>query len=156
MHMKFLVCCLYLSVSLKSIYFVDAKKHGSQPGSLSSFNMDDLEINFPPFSDDPLEETIWMLKSHFYKSHLYDDSFWQKAREEVNSYSNRHAVGQVRYLPYITLSFVVAKGLKHLMEKLGDRFSKFLPKDVIDLRQQSVKGESVGVGKCSQNTDPLF
>lgn len=61
---------------------------------LSTFKTESLNISQPPYTGNIIDEALWLLKEHFYKSHLYTEEFWNELKLKSLSCRNPHEVDQ--------------------------------------------------------------
>ncbi len=67
---------------------------GDTSTRLTTFRTESLSISQPPFHDNPIEEAIWLLKSHFVRRHLFADPFWADIRQKLKLFRHPEMVGR--------------------------------------------------------------
>ena len=120
-------CWCLLHILAVMLILISASTH------LTTFKTENLQISQPPFNDNVIDEAIWLVKSHYIKSYLYDDKFWDSTRKKLTNVVSKHAA------------------IKILMEMLNDPYSRFIPETTLIEKRNAIRGEILTAGKSFEN-----
>ena len=102
--------------------------YSSIPSQLSTFRTENLQISQPPFEGNILDEAIWLIKSHYIKSYLFNNEFWEISKQKLSKASN------------------IQIAVKQLMEYFNDPYTRFIPKSVLIEKKRAIRGEAISTG----------
>jgi hypothetical protein len=120
--MSLIVVCLWVLLLLSCTLTQSSPLTSIRRGNL-------LNIEYPPFYDNPLEETIWFMKKYFYKRSLITN---EKRLQQIKDQLVRS------YDP----SVVVDRFLRYF----EDQYTRWIPVQVAETQRETVRGERIGVG----------
>ncbi len=68
------------------------------------------------------------MKNHFLNRHLYSEDDWSKMYQQFVVFEDKH------------------QAVKSFMERFNDPYTRFIPKQIMAARQQSIRGQAIGLG----------
>lgn len=75
-----------------------------------------------------LIKAIFVMKNHFLNRHLYSEEDWSKMYQQFVVFEDKH------------------QAVKSFMERFNDPYTRFIPKQIMATRQQSIRGQAIGLG----------
>ena len=75
-----------------------------------------------------LNKAIFVMKNHFLNRHLYSEEDWSKMYQQLVVFEDKH------------------QAVKSFMERFNDPYTRFIPKQIMAARQQSIRGQAIGLG----------
>jgi C-terminal processing protease CtpA/Prc len=97
-------------------------------GTLSTFRIDKLRINNPLDCECVFEEAYKIVQKYFLGKDKYDDSDWQRMKEEYSGYGDKHLA------------------IKSFLNQFKDPYTSFIPRELMLERSQSYRGERASSG----------
>ena len=68
-----------------------------------------------------LNKAIFVMKNHFLNRHLYSEEDWSKMYQQLVVFEDKH------------------QAVKSFMERFNDPYTRFIPKQIMAARQQSIR-----------------